>query len=86
MTMKEYFPEGVAHPFVYVWFSISMYRYVVSDYTSESILKLKSHPWYSDFVSHGVVDFAIVDCEKIPSVCTFSSLLDRLNLRFRIKS
>lgn len=72
--MKEYFPEGVARPFVQIHFPIATCRYVVSDYTGESILKLKSHPWYSDFVSQGVVDFAVVDCEKIPSVLPFLSL------------
>lgn len=42
--------------------------YVITDFTSESILKMKSHKWYADFVSQGVVDFAVVDCEDIPSV------------------
>ena len=29
---------------------------------------MKAHKWFSDFVSEGVVDFAVVDCENIPSV------------------
>mgnify|MGYP000781119812 CR=1 FL=1 len=58
MSMKQYFPEGVKLPFVYV----------ITDFTSESILKMKSHKWYADFVSQGVVDFAVVDCEDIPSI------------------
>ena len=32
---------------------------------------MKEHKWFSDFVSQGVVDFAIVDCENIPSVFLF---------------
>lgn len=75
MSMKDYFPEGVERPFVYyllVWYDC---RYVISDYTSESILKLKTHPWYSDFVSQGVVDFSIVDCESVPTVEVLDPLL-----------
>ena len=58
MSMKHFFPKGVSKPFVYV----------ITDYTSESILRMKEHKWFSDFVSQGVVDFAIVDCENIPSI------------------
>ncbi|CBK25171.2 uncharacterized protein [Blastocystis hominis] len=29
---------------------------------------MKAHKWFSDFVSEGVVDFAVVDCENIPSI------------------
>lgn len=43
-------------------------RYVITDFTSESVMKMKSHKWYAEFVAQGVVDFAVVDCEDIPSV------------------
>ena len=55
--------------------NFSYTRYVISDYTSESILKLKTHQWYSEFVQQGVVDFSIVDCENVPTV-----ILSKLNL------
>ena len=35
---------------------------------------MKAHKWFSDFVSEGVVDFAVVDCESIPSVRSHSLL------------
>lgn len=35
---------------------------------------MKAHKWFSDFVSEGVVDFAVVDCETIPSVRSHSLL------------
>lgn len=68
MSMKQYFPEGVKLPFVYGLLPSVTRSYVITDFTSESILKMKSHKWYADFVSQGVVDFAVVDCEDIPSV------------------
>ena len=41
---------------------------MITDFTSESVMKMKSHKWYAEFVAQGVVDFAVVDCEDIPSV------------------
>ena len=41
---------------------------MISDYTTESILKLKQHPWYADFVKEGVVDFSVLDCESTDTV------------------
>ncbi|KNB43254.1 hypothetical protein JH06_4312 [Blastocystis sp. subtype 4] len=52
--MQKFYPEGVKLPFVYV----------ISDYTTESILKMKQHPWYAEYIAQGVVDFAVVDCES----------------------
>ena len=46
---------------------------MISDYTTESILKLKQHPWYADFVKEGVVDFSVLDCESVDTVTLFSS-------------
>lgn len=58
MSMKRFFPADVKRPFVYV----------ISDYTTESILKLKQHPWYADFVKEGVVDFSVLDCESTDTI------------------
>ena len=64
------FPRGCRTTFcVLVSFLHLLPRYVISDYTVESILKMKSHAWYSDFVKQGVVDFAIVNCEGQDTVC-----------------
>ena len=38
---------------------------------------MKAHKWFSDFVSEGVVDFAVVDCESIPSVRSHSLFFHR---------
>ena len=68
MTMTEYFPKDVERPFVYDIVLFYQCSYVVSDYTAESILQMKSHAWYSTFVKQGVVDFAVVDCESSAAV------------------
>ena len=59
---------------------------MISDYTTESILKMKQHPWYSEFIAQGVVDFAVVDCESSDLVLLFLFFYPRLLLNWPTRS
>ncbi|KAK8794170.1 hypothetical protein JH06_0410 [Blastocystis sp. subtype 4] len=52
--LKEFMPEGVKRPFVYV----------ITDFTSNIVEFCQKHKRMQEHITEGVVDFAVFNCEK----------------------